>query len=876
MSARPGPSRGASPTTDVPAKRPPPAGAADAPVAVRGLNVAQRLSLIVLVVAIPMLLLSAASVWRLAERERELGRQAIMYSSHSILSAVDSQLGKYISVAQVLSASPALARGDLQAFRQDAQRVLSALPATGIALVAPDGRQIVNTLAPSDESLPRVPPEAVDAEGRAFETRQVQIADVAVGTVAKVPIVAVVVPVFRAGEPIYTVMVAVDVRVFRDLLNSQRIPDGWLVGIVDRSGKFIARSLDHDRWVGNLASVGWRAVKNQEGFFEFASVEGEDYTVANVVSPLTGWAMGAAAKKEVFEAPIRQTIVVSGLVGLGVTLLSILFAAWAAQRITAPIKALERGALALHHHQPVSLSATRVPEVDDALRAFDTASKELRAHEDRRARAEVDLKASAERLRLFVEQAPASIAMLDRDMRYLAVSRRWVAQYNPAEQDVAGRSHYDVRPEIPEHWKEAHRRALAGEVVAADDDPLPHADGRTQWLSWEARPWRLPDGTIGGIVIFSDDVTTRHEAVAALKDSEERYERLANATNEGVLIYDGQQIVEANASFLRMFDCTREEIAEKTLGEFFPADSRQDTLARMRGSTGETHETAALRRDGTAFPIELSSNVIRHLGRDMRVALVRDLAEVKRAEEERRLLQAELLHAARLSEIGQMAAALAHELNQPLTAVTSYLGGCRRLVSSELGEESHKQRLLEIMELAGAQAMRAGEIIRRLREFVGTGQTERCVESVAAVIREACTLAIADAKHNGVTTHFDFDKPGHVLVNKVQIQQVIVNLVRNAIEAMESTARKDLAIGLVARGESVELSVRDTGTGLSPEMNGRLFKPFSSTKANGMGIGLSVCREIIEAHDGKIWAEASPDGGTVFRFTLPLVREMAA
>ena len=738
-----------------PAGKPTPTGAVVlSKRAARGMSVRQRLSLIVLVVALPMLLLSAGIVWRLAERERDVSRQAILYSSHSILSAVDAQLGKYISVAQVLAASHSLHGDDLTAFRQDAEHALAALSGAVIVLADRNGQQLVNTFAAPGEPLPRLPPEAVAAQARAFETRQPQIADTAIGPVTKIPVIGVAVPVFRADGPAYCVLIAIDVTVFRDLLNSQRMPDGWLAGIIDRSGKFIARSLDHERWVGRPASAGWRSVMTRDGWFEIMSVEGEVYMSANVVSPLSGWALGAAAKKDVFEAPIRQTIVFANLAGAAVILLSILLAASAARRITAPIKALETGAHALRHHQPVSFAPTEVPEVDHALQAFAAASQELRAHEERRAETEKALKASEEQLRLFVEQAPASIAMFDRNLCYLAASRRWLTQFCPDDHDVVGRSHYEILPEIPEHWKHIHRRALAGEVLAADDDPFLRADGRTQWVSWEIRPWRGSDGVIGGIVIYADDVTARHDAVTALKASEER-----------------------------------------------------------------------------------------------------------------------MIRASRLSEIGQMAAALAHELNQPLTAVASYIGGCRRILRADGNDMWRKQKLEEVMDLANAQTLRAGEIIRRLREFIGTGQTQRTVESAAGVMREASTLAVAAAKHNGVSIRSDIDKPGNILVNKVQIQQVVVNLVRNAIEAMETTARKELEIGLVVADDGIELRVSDTGSGLAPEMNDRLFRPFSTTKSQGMGIGLSVSREIVEAHDGKIWAEANPGGGTVFRFTLPLVHD---
>jgi C4-dicarboxylate-specific signal transduction histidine kinase len=227
--------------------------------------------------------------------------------------------------------------------------------------------------------------------------------------------------------------------------------------------------------------------------------------------------------------------------------------------------------------------------------------------------------------------------------------------------------------------------------------------------------------------------------------------------------------------------------------------------------------------------------------------------------------------------MGQMAAALAHELNQPLTAVTSYLGACRRLLAQggndAGGDAARRAKMHDVMNLAGAQARRAAEIIRHVRQFVGSGQTERTVENAARVIRDASTLAITAARHKGVQVRSDFSAAGEVVVSKVQIQQVIVNLVRNAVEAMDASPRKELDISISATHEFIEVAVSDTGPGLSPEIVNRLFKPFSSTKQKGMGIGLSVCREIVEAHHGKIWVEANPGGGTVFRFTLPLARD---
>jgi two-component system sensor kinase FixL len=355
----------------------------------------------------------------------------------------------------------------------------------------------------------------------------------------------------------------------------------------------------------------------------------------------------------------------------------------------------------------------------------------------------------------------------------------------------------------------------------------------------------------------------------ALRESEERYEHLANATQEGVVICDRSRIIEANSGFLRMFGYSKAQMADRPFDQFFPAETREDVALRMQAADGASHETIGLRRDGSGFPIDLSASRIKYGGRDVRVAVMRDLTEDKRAEE----LRAELLHTSRVSEIGQMAAALAHEVNQPITAVSSYLGGCRRIMETAGFDEHRKEKVREAVEMANSQALRAGEIIRRLREFMRKGETDRTIESAAAVMREASTLAVAVARHNGIIIRLDVDKPGDVLVDKIQIQQVIVNLVRNAIEAMENCPRKELGIRLATNCEQIELSVSDTGSGLSPDIADRLFRPFSSTKRQGMGIGLSVCRDIVEAHDGRIWAEPNPCGGTIFRFSLPLVRE---
>jgi two-component system sensor kinase FixL len=255
---------------------------------------------------------------------------------------------------------------------------------------------------------------------------------------------------------------------------------------------------------------------------------------------------------------------------------------------------------------------------------------------------------------------------------------------------------------------------------------------------------------------------------------------------------------------------------------------------------------------------------------------IRDLTERQQTEHQLQELQAELARLSRLTAMGEMASTLAHEINQPLSAISNYLQGCNRLL--ERVEHANVPRIRDALAETTKQTLRAGHIIRRLREFVARGETEKRPENISKLIEEASALALVGAREAGVKTVFGFaNHTDTVLVDKVQIQQVLLNLMRNGIEAMQGCERRELQVTTsVSNGDKVTVSVADTGSGLSEEIAERLFQPFMTTKPTGMGVGLSISKRIVEAHGGEMWAETNSGGGTIFRFTLQSTIEPSA
>ncbi len=385
------------------------------------------------------------------------------------------------------------------------------------------------------------------------------------------------------------------------------------------------------------------------------------------------------------------------------------------------------------------------------------------------------------------------------------------------------------------------------------------------------------DGTLRGFGKVIRDVTEQRSVQRKLEAGAAHLRSILSTVPDAMVVIDeGGHIISFSAAAEKLFGMQEAEVIGENVRLLMPQPDRDahDGYIQRYMSTGERkiigrkRTVIGRRKDGTVFPMDLFVGEALADGARVFTGFVRDLTERQALDDRLEEMQSSLVHAARVSAMGTMASTLAHELNQPITAVANYAQAVRSLLDGPPPEDMGP--ILEALDDATSEALRAGQIVRRLREFVARGDLEKGVEDLPQLIEEASTLALLGAGEKGVTARFELD-PGAspVLADRVQVQQVLINLIRNAVDAMVDCPNRELVVSS-RRDEAgmVRVSVSDTGRGMPDEIAGDLFRAFNSTKPTGMGLGLSICRTIIEAGGGRIWMEPREGGGTVFHFTL--------
>ena len=367
-----------------------------------------------------------------------------------------------------------------------------------------------------------------------------------------------------------------------------------------------------------------------------------------------------------------------------------------------------------------------------------------------------------------------------------------------------------------------------------------------------------------------------------LKSREAHLQSILDTVLDATVVIDKRGIIVSfSRAAVRQFGYSPQEVIGQNVKLLMPAPYREQHdgyLSRYNATNekriiGIDRVVVGRRKDGSTFPMKLAVGEAKAGSEVFFTGFIRDLTEREQTAAQLQVAHSELARMARLNELGEMASTLAHELNQPLSAIANYVQGSRRLLEKLDTEDA--ARIRGALEETAKQALRAGDIIRHLREFVTRGDTEKRPEDIKMLVEEAGALALVGARERGIKSVFEFNcSNGMVIADRVQIQQVLINLMRNAQEAMRDSTRRELIVRTSsADPDRMLVEVSDTGPGIPDDIAPQLFQPFVTSKPGGMGVGLSISRRIIEAHGGEISVSKNPSGGATFLFTLPAMTE---
>jgi two-component system sensor kinase FixL len=368
------------------------------------------------------------------------------------------------------------------------------------------------------------------------------------------------------------------------------------------------------------------------------------------------------------------------------------------------------------------------------------------------------------------------------------------------------------------------------------------------------------------------------------------FDALMDAAVDAIIIIDtGGRIQRFNRAAEALFGYRENEVRGKKVSLLMPEPhrSRHDGYLERYLATGQAaiigkgRQETGVRRNGDTFPMLLSVGEVKQAGLNGFVGIIRDLTEVRQAQEQVRRLEEQLLHADRLVILGELTAGIAHEINQPLTAIAAYADAGRKIidrlddVSGQAGDAAPPgtDDMRSICERIGGQARRAGEVVQRLRGLVRGGRASKARHDVNDIIKNILLLFEFEIKRSAAELIFvPLDPPETLYVDEIQVQQILVNLVKNSLDAIAELDRSGgrVEIAVVRAGQEVRISVTDNGPGVPEAYRSRLFDSFFTTKPKGVGLGLSICKSIAAAHGGTLRYETPEEGGSRFSLTLPL------
>jgi PAS domain S-box-containing protein len=539
------------------------------------------LTAMVLAVTLPGAIYGMAAAYWIAIQLRDGLEQEATQLRDAITGNVAEHLRLLTTTMQVLGRSPSIEQGDYAAAYGFASRLAGDV-GHHIGLAKPDGEQLFNTRRPYGDPLPRRSNAA--SYSRALSTGAPNVSNLIFGAIAQRPLVTVDIPVQGPTGPL-VLGSSSDVDAIAAVLARTRLPEGWVSAVVDGAGQYIAHSRDQTRVPGSPAYAGIvSAVTSGQtmGIAHTRTADGDDIVAFYRAIPGTPWTGLIGVPMTVFKAPLRGPLALLAGSAASAALLTMFLAFGLGRRLDRGMRGLAE-AVRLVGRGELPAPVNGFAEVKEVSLVARQVAEQLRDREQRLQAEARDRRASEERLRLFTEIVPAAIAMFDRDMRYIAASRRYAADYRVCWEDLQGRSHYEIFPELPERWKDIYRRCLAGASERRDEDTLVRSDGSVDWVSWEIRPWFDCAGQVGGVVLASEIISWRKQVENDLRDARDAAEQASasKARFFAAASHDLRQPLQAQRLFLEVL---KPKLRPDQEVVFKHIDKAQDTVSELLGA----------------------------------------------------------------------------------------------------------------------------------------------------------------------------------------------------------------------------------------------------------------------------------------------------
>jgi two-component system sensor kinase FixL len=408
-------------------------------------------------------------------------------------------------------------------------------------------------------------------------------------------------------------------------------------------------------------------------------------------------------------------------------------------------------------------------------------------------------------------------------------------------------------------------------------------DGSIRWISDRAHVVYDNSGIPSSIGGIATDITARKHAEESLHDREERYRHLVEMHPDAIAIHREGRYLYFNPAGAKLLGAAEPEqlvgipVLSIVHPEFQASVAQRIEAVQKGRDVLRFDDEKLIRLDGKVIDVEITGTQFVFDGEPAVQITMRDITHRKQVEKKFAEQQAQLAHVARLNAMGEMVGGIAHEINQPLAAISNFAGACTNLITAQ--HDDWADNVLGFTRQISQQAVRCGDIIRRLGNFAKKSEVLPSIQKINDLVEESVELVASAAGKRAVTVQLDLVEPSPcVAVDGIQIQQVIVNILRNAYEAMHESNADTHHVTIRSRmtADCVEISIKDSGPGLPDDELGNLFDTFFTTKKSGMGVGLAISRSIIDSNGGRLWAESDPEIGATFYFTLPVVSGVEA